>query len=746
MERLLARALRFAAYIIKAILVVVPVVFLVLLVFHGKIINDIYKNVSDPNDGEMPITATSYVSGPEVVGIIGGSGEGLNCSLPPLTDALFDWSADQNGNRHLVRQRFRQACVFHDLCYRHGLATYGYTQNDCDRILQNQAYRLCSYIQNDPQNGKASDRCQRDAKKVLAGVNLGGYGSYRGWDRSTYFEFDSSPMRSQEFAFSRVVSHPFKLLDPQKYRGDPGEVILSFVNKRSHLMVQCVNCGNALVLERSDRPQDVSAEFRASGISIRPEALIGRALSLNEGRTIWLPRGPYHGSPHLVTGPEGEHQLVWISRTAEENTGACLVKTDAKKLLTYTLPQTNSCNRKAKSPLMLAEVETYSSSPQPMVLPDSSRGSGDVFATGLSVQKDKYRNLYFCGWSQGMHVRDGSDKARCILLKEDTNVIGREIGAFQNFATIRPGQQMFFVRDIAARPESNVLIDLIERTRGNPYSPEGSFLALDVRGNDAGGIADVIVAKNTRFTIDDSYDPMMPISAAKDDFRFLSVMSSAQGARLYLTNFKDDAPTPLPIDTIMAGETITLHSSWLLRPTLVVESKGSAAPRTRLVVSRGRVFAADEPNTDAAQFEALVFDRNASAGSETPFAVSQAVSCRVKYTFNREDPNRACQRAFFAARPMRSSPAAMINAAQLLAGRVTASNQLSLALMDGCFDTDPILFEPAAGENSRTGTLTASKHTVTKGGLKRELACEPLSSRDQIQNELAGVGKAGTGR
>jgi hypothetical protein len=60
------------------------VVFLLVLIgFHGRLIDNIYKNVEDINDGEMPITVTSYPSGPEVVGIIGGSGKGLNCSLPP---------------------------------------------------------------------------------------------------------------------------------------------------------------------------------------------------------------------------------------------------------------------------------------------------------------------------------------------------------------------------------------------------------------------------------------------------------------------------------------------------------------------------------------------------------------------------------------------------------------------------------------------------------------------------------------
>ena len=167
------------------------VVFLVLLIaLHGYIIDAIYKNVDDLNDGEMPPTVTSYPSGPEVVSIIGGSGEGLNCSLPRGLDVFFDGSPDADGRRHLVRQRFRQACVAHDLCYRHGLATYGYSQNDCDRILQNQAFRLCKYI------GKDSERCQQDSKMILAGVSIGGFDSYRAWDRSTYFEFEGTSKNS----------------------------------------------------------------------------------------------------------------------------------------------------------------------------------------------------------------------------------------------------------------------------------------------------------------------------------------------------------------------------------------------------------------------------------------------------------------------------------------------------------------------------------------------------------------------
>ena len=127
----------------------------------GIVADTLYKNVEDIVDGEMPRTVTAFQSGPEVVSTIGGSGEGLNCSLPALVNSFFDGSKDENDKHHLVLQRFRQACVFHDLCYRHGLATYGYNQNDCDRILQNEAFRLCLYIRNGTAESSAA-RCQTD--------------------------------------------------------------------------------------------------------------------------------------------------------------------------------------------------------------------------------------------------------------------------------------------------------------------------------------------------------------------------------------------------------------------------------------------------------------------------------------------------------------------------------------------------------------------------------------------------------
>jgi len=82
-----------------------------------------------------------------------------------------------------------------------GLATYGYSQNDCDQILQNEAFRLCLYFSNGSK-ADGGERCQTDSKMILAGVSFGGADAYRAWDRSTYFEFEGDPWRSSSFSVS----------------------------------------------------------------------------------------------------------------------------------------------------------------------------------------------------------------------------------------------------------------------------------------------------------------------------------------------------------------------------------------------------------------------------------------------------------------------------------------------------------------------------------------------------------------
>ena len=59
-------------------------IFLILNYLPSFVANSLYKNVDDLTDGEMPATVTAFQSGPDVVSTLGGSGEGLNCSLPRM--------------------------------------------------------------------------------------------------------------------------------------------------------------------------------------------------------------------------------------------------------------------------------------------------------------------------------------------------------------------------------------------------------------------------------------------------------------------------------------------------------------------------------------------------------------------------------------------------------------------------------------------------------------------------------------
>lgn len=734
-----ARLAAVGKFSLKAILFSLFLFLILLVVFHGRLIDDIYKNVEDLNDGEMPTTVTSYESGPEVVSIIGGSGEGLNCSLPPGLDVFFDGSSDLAGNRHLVRQLFRQACVFHDLCYRHGLATYGYSQNDCDRTLQNQAFRLCKYIRSEDKTSD-SERCQQDSKKLLAGVSLGGAGAYRAWDRSTFFEFDSHPTRSTFFSASRVVDHPFKPADPAKYQDDGQQVILTFENKRSNLTVQCATCKDKKILEWSRDPRDVSTEFMTAGIQSRPEALIGRELWLTSAFTpahpIWLPPRRDHGAPHLHVDGAGKHHLIWMSRVDAEHTGACIVKADAAKLLTYTLPQRDVCHSGAGSPLTVVQAEMYASSPVPVALAGASPPE-DILASGLTPQRDLDRSLSLCLWSERIRAkgnRIGGDKSACSPLGDEKIKAGKGLGAFQNFAVMRPGQQIFFARDVTLRPASSRLAGFLEHVGGNKYSTTGSIVVVDIAAPTPTmprpGL--VTLSKVSPFAIDDRFDPMMPITRTKDDLRFLSLLASGQRLEVHLTDFAKAEPAPDKIQLTMGGTSLDLHASWGQRPALVVETK-EAAPKTRLIFSRGHVVAAPDRLVDTVRLEALVLERDARDPADKPFSVTGGAACTVKYTFRQNNPDRMCLRAFEPGRPMRPSPAAMMKASQLLVGRFGGGDGLGLAFADLCLDQNPIVLAPilAPGPDGSRG-FTVTARVAEQLSVKREVDCTPLGARDGI--------------
>ncbi|HEX8164352.1 MAG TPA: hypothetical protein VF601_01025 [Beijerinckiaceae bacterium] len=129
-----------------------------------------------PSDSELPPTAHAIPYSAADVQLIGGQGEELSCSVPGWVEKL---AFPPRGNLAAISLRMRQACAFHDYCYRHGAATYGYSQADCDYLLLEHAYRICRFIN----TAATVMKCVRDARKVLLGVRVGGAENFKRADR-----------------------------------------------------------------------------------------------------------------------------------------------------------------------------------------------------------------------------------------------------------------------------------------------------------------------------------------------------------------------------------------------------------------------------------------------------------------------------------------------------------------------------------------------------------------------------------
>lgn len=183
--------------------------------------NKVYPDLAQPNDMEAPPTYKQYLTSPSTQAILGGRGGGLNCSIPWGAKGLFETS-EQSAPASL---HFRSSCVMHDLCYRHGYATYGYSQSDCDQALQASAFRMCRQIHKIHKNMEDSyEKCQTEAKKILLGVSIGGAGSFQAFGKSTYFEYDPMPEKADNY----VVARAYPISHAQAAAGELGVTTLHF--------------------------------------------------------------------------------------------------------------------------------------------------------------------------------------------------------------------------------------------------------------------------------------------------------------------------------------------------------------------------------------------------------------------------------------------------------------------------------------------------------------------------------------
>jgi hypothetical protein len=471
-----------------------------------------------------------------------------------------------------------------------------------------------------------------------------------------------------------------------------------------------------------------------------PEALIERDPSLSETMPVWLPPRRRHAAPHLLVDAQGKDHLIWMSRNNRQNTVTCIVLADAARLLTYTLPKRDLCwTADAESPLGMVEIDMFATSPLPMEIPGAS-ASDTIYATSISPQKTDDHDLSFCSRSASRPIdklEKDDDKSGCTTFSDERVKKGAALGAFQDFAVVRPGQQLIFARDVEQRTDS-ALTAIRQRVFGDAYSPGGALLVIDVKPPLAATDAVRAELKRfVRFDIDDRFDPMMPITRKVDDLRFLSLEASQSSVHLRMIDFAKDNPAVGNVRLTIGGADVDLDRSWAERPMLVLETR-DAQPKTKLVFSRGKLAnEKGEPSsatTDALTLEALVFERDVAAPSDAPFVKSAGATCEIVYDFA---PNRTeweCYRPFDPNRSMRSSPAARMRASQMLVGRFSPSGRHAIAFPDFCLKSEPIILEPE-GDTFAPPLKPAGWPDGER--LQRKIKCAPLDAATSVSRPIA---------
>jgi hypothetical protein len=492
------------------------------------------------------------------------------------------------------------------------------------------------------------------------------------------------------------------------------------------------------VFEYTQDPNEVDDELRSVGITKLPEALLKREPTLSETVPVWLPPRRHHAAPHLLVDSAGKDHLIWMSRNNPQDTMSCIVGADAARLLTNTLPRRDLCSIDSGSSLSMVEVDMFATSPLPMEIP----GAPDsIYATAISPQKTATNDLSFCARSafRPIDKSGNDDRSKCINFTQDAVTNGAALGAFQNFPIVRAGQQIIFARDVDQRTDSP-LTAIWQRAFGDTFSPGGALLVIDVAPPATPkGPASAKLKKVVRFNIDDRFDPMMPITRKVDDLRFLSLEAEKQAVHLRMIDFAKDNPAVGNVRLLMGGGDVELDRSWAARPVMVLETR-EAQPRTKLVFSRGDI-AIDpgkpvnpDATTEALTLQTLVFERDAAAPSSAPFVKSAGATCRITYEFAHGHADFPCYRGFDPDRSMRASPAARMQASQMLVGHFSKGTGHGIAFPDACLKSEPIVLSPQGG------TFAPASDTAGWDGawkLRRTVKCDTLDAAAIVSRPIA---------
>jgi hypothetical protein len=650
-------------------LLLLTITLLIWVVFFGgvdTVTGYLFRHRHPPSDIEMAPTVVAYPSGPDVAAIIGGKGQGLDCSIPwPVGPALF--GRGPFSDQAPVELQFRQACVFHDLCYRHGLATYGYTQADCDALLQEHASRICK------QAFRASSwaQCHSDSRKVLLGVSLGGTNAFQGWWTSTFHEFDPIPVRSREFIVSRLVKGPAG--------ADP-----------------VVN----------DRTQLLTLRVQPSGLTLSEPG------TDNPARMTELRRGWNHSAPFVRTGTEPRDTLYWYLRSREQNTAALLTAGNVEEI--------------RAGRFKLVNTDILASSP---IFAPTAHWSEPLL--GLTRQSTTDGRLEVCGAdsaSARVDKRKCATIGPALDQRTDTTHAPGDIASLPAVKTTT--SYRLFQSSPLVTNDHLVVLKRGAAENGEGYRDAADALVLDLaKLGGTSAPHDTVTRVVPDVQIRERDEPVAALPDGAKQPVLLSVVNESGSTSLSLYEFDLGAKGERkPMQVLNRGNPLALESSWVDRPVLLMKPSANDAQVTgRLVFSRARFEEAESKGEeDRVDLGVLVLGR-----ADRAWRVELSAQCKVTFAERQRSVNATpCRAAALGNDGKRvveaSTAVTRLLGAQLLASYSSASGSLTLVVPDQCIPANPIVLEARLDSQnpSAPGNLAPRKREANPTTLRRTIQCD----------------------
>lgn len=539
--------------------------------FGEYVANWQYGDIDVPIDREIAVTVATYPPSPDIRAVIGGRGEGLDCSIPSILETfMFDKSP---GVESPISLQFRQACVFHDYCYRHGYATYGYAQADCDFNLLQQAFRTCvqiyeaGYILSGQTyaRGSTTSKCQERAREVLLGVRLGGVGSFMASEQSSYFEFDPMPMHADDYVVTRLTR-----VDPASAPIVDGRPLLStptmFHIKKNRVRSRQLRWNAKKTLG----DQDVYNEVPFPPYAVATPPNVARASG--KDWYVWLNRGsPYTTGFNVLTWQPG-HQ----PETADFHTLPC--------------PQSKTG----------APCDFDASVIRMVQAPDEMRESVDFFAlTHRFADKTDGVNKYETGtiglhrWDMPLAAFEGKRAAAPVASASKLAKLSHRYRFLQSeplvgeFRTPGCNEVVAFGRGIVL--DAMHASDTPKSSRGDDFKTEVAAGFIPLAG-------DCPVADSRQIELPQAAEPAVVVSKAMGTpHRLLTVKTAGDKVSVRLTEYtfgetgagKRDAI--VQISAQEGGQPVLLDSTWVKSAAYVVRgAQGDRLFFSRVILDPGQ--------------------------------------------------------------------------------------------------------------------------------------------------------------